>query len=108
MTVHEGFQPAEIANAPTLLKCVWGVSLFLIFGLQFRLWAGEGSYAQVWNLQQQIEQQKTLNQRLAERNSKLDAEVIDLKNGRKAIEEKARNELGMVKKGETFILVIED
>ncbi|MCG8613092.1 MAG: septum formation initiator family protein, partial [Pseudomonadales bacterium] len=44
----------------------------------------------------------------AERNSKLDAEVIDLKNGRKAIEEKARNELGMVKKGETFILVIEN
>ncbi|MDH5601148.1 MAG: cell division protein FtsB [Gammaproteobacteria bacterium] len=80
----------------------------LFFVLQYELWFGEGSLATVWRLQQDIEQQKTENKKIAQRNQSLLAEVKDLKKGNAAIEERARNELGMIKKGETYIQVVDD
>jgi cell division protein FtsB len=72
------------------------------------LWFGEGSLATVWRLQQNIEEQKKDNKKIAQRNQSLLAEVKDLKKGDAAIEERARNELGMIKKGETYIQVVDD
>ena len=80
----------------------------LFFILQYELWFGEGSLATVWRLQQDIEQQKNENKKIAQRNQSLLAEVKDLKKGDAAIEERARNELGMIKKGETYIQVIDN
>ena len=80
--------------------------LFLI--LQYDLWLGEGSLATVWRLQQEITAQKEENKKISERNKALVAEVNDLKKGKSAIEERARNELGMIKKGETYIQVVDD
>ena len=85
------------------LAIVLGVLLVL---LQFRLWVGDGSVAEVWGLRQQVEAQRTENTALHERNQALEAEVLDLKTGLAAIEERARSELGMIKEGETFYQVV--
>jgi cell division protein FtsB len=76
--------------------------------LQLTLWFGDDSLAEVWQLRQQINAQKDENKQLQERNAALEAEVQDLKQGLAAIEERARNELGMVKKDETFFQLVEE
>ena len=81
------------------------VLILLLAGLQYRLWVGEGSLAHVKNLQQQIAEQKGENERLLERNRILEAEVMELKRGMETVEERARQELGMVKEGETLYLM---
>ncbi|SEI75059.1 cell division protein FtsB [Azotobacter beijerinckii] len=78
------------------------VLALLLGGLQYRLWVGDGSLAQVTELKQQISEQKSENERLHERNRLLDAEVQELKKGMETVEERARHELGMVKEGETL------
>jgi len=78
------------------------VLLLLLAGLQYRLWVGNGSLAQVADLTQQIAEQHAENARLLERNRVLDAEVLELKKGMETVEERARHELGMVKDGETL------
>ncbi len=82
--------------------------IFLLVLLQYRLWVGDGSLAEVWDLYQQVEMQTQENQRLRERNQALEAEVQDLKQGLEAIEERAREELGMIRDGETFYQIVED
>jgi cell division protein FtsB len=74
--------------------------------LQYPLWFGSGGMYAVWQLKREISAQQAENARLRERNAALAAEVDDLKQGSGAIEERARAELGMVKKGETFYQVI--
>lgn len=82
------------------------VVLFVL--LQYKLWVGDGSLAEVWDLYRQTELQKQENQRLQERNQALEAEVEDLKQGLDSIEERAREELGMIRDDETFYHIIED
>ncbi len=84
------------------------ILLVLALVLQYRLWVGDGSLAGVWRLKQRISGQQEENQALGERNRILEAEVGDLKEGLEAIEERARFDLGMIKKGETFYMVVED
>ncbi len=83
------------------------VLILLLAGLQYRLWVGDGSLAQVAALQQQIAEQKGENQRLLERNRILEAEVLELKKGMETVEERARHELGMLKEGETLYQLTE-
>lgn len=80
---------------------------FLLLWLQYRLWVGDGSLAEVWDLYSQVEWQREENRQLRERNQALEAEVQDLKKGLGAIEERAREELGMIKEGEDFYQIIE-
>lgn len=79
----------------------------LLLGLQYKLWVGEGSLAEIWSLHQAGEVQREENARLKERNAALEAEVQDLKQGLDAVEERARSELGMIKDGETFYQIVE-
>ncbi|MCP3869337.1 MAG: cell division protein FtsB [Gammaproteobacteria bacterium] len=82
--------------------------LFLLFvTLQYRLWVGEGSLAEVHNLKQEIDAQKHKIEQLQERNRNLQAEVENLKQGKDAIEERARSGLGMIRENETYYQVIE-
>jgi cell division protein FtsB len=81
------------------------VLFFLIAVLQYPLWFGKGGWLRVWDMDQQLEAQQEVNQKLELRNAGLDAEVRDLKNGYEAIEERARFELGLVKPGEVFVQV---
>ncbi|NQD79107.1 cell division protein FtsB [Pseudomonas seleniipraecipitans] len=83
------------------------VLVLILAGLQYRLWVGEGSLAQVTDLQQQIADQEGENERLLERNRILEAEVMELKKGMETVEERARHELGMVKDGETLYQLAE-
>ena len=83
--------------------------MVLIAALQYPLWLSKkGSWLTVWNLNQQISQQKDKNDQLKARNASLDEEVRDLKHGYAAIEERARSELGMVKQDEVFIQVLDN
>ena len=78
------------------------VLILMLAGLQYRLWVGNGSLAQVASLNQQIADQHAENEALLERNRVMDAEVLELKKGMETVEECARHELGMVKEGETL------
>lgn len=89
------------------MKALIAILIVLLLILQYKLWFGDGNMREVWKLQAAIEEQKKENEKLRERNAALEAEVQDLKQGMEAIEERARNELGMIKKGETFYQIIE-
>ena len=85
------------------------VILVLLLGLlQYRLWVGDGSLAEVRQLKQKIRAQESENEALRERNRHLEADVYDLKEGLDAVEERARWELGMVRKDEVFYLVVDE
>jgi cell division protein FtsB len=79
----------------------------LLLLLQYPLWFGSGGLLVLWQLRQESVAQGIENTQLRERNQTLAAEVADLKSGHEALEERARRELGMVKKGESFYQVIE-
>ncbi len=74
--------------------------------LQWRLWAGPDGVPQVLELRRAIEAQRQRNAELAERNRALAAEVRDLKHGLTAVEERARQELGMIRRDETFFRIV--
>ncbi len=80
----------------------------LIALIQYPLWLGKGSWLRVWEVDQQIQAQRATNQKLQARNAALDAEVRDLKQGLDAIEERARSELGMIKRDEIFFQILGD
>jgi len=83
-----------------------GMLAVLLVLLQYPLWLGEGGWLAVRQGANRLATQEVLNQRLRQRNETLHAEVIDLKQGREAIEERARSELGMIAPDETFIRVL--
>ena len=75
--------------------------------IQYPLWLGKGGWLRVWDLERQLVQQRSVNGRLSARNEALAAEVADLRDGSRAIEERARYDLGMVKPGEVFVQINE-
>jgi len=74
----------------------------LIVALQYPMWLGKGGWLQVRQYDRQLAEQRAQNETLKARNEALDAEVRDLKTGYDAIEERARNELGMIRQDEVF------
>lgn len=94
----------SVAALPRAL--FWLLLVVFVF-LQLRLWTGDGSLAEVWQLRGEIDKQQQENYVLSERNRRLTAEVKDLKEGLEAVEERARSQLGMIKKDETFYLIID-
>ena len=89
------------------MKALTLIFVVLIALLQYPLWLGKGSWLRVWNVNQQIDEQKDKNATFKQRNETLNAEVRDLKQGNAAIEERARSELGMIKQDEVFYQVID-
>lgn len=90
------------------MKWIGILLIIILLGLQYRLWIGAGSLAEIWTVKGKIAEQQHRNERLKLRNELLKAEVADLKKGLEAIEERARMDLGMIKKGETFYQLVED
>lgn len=82
--------------------------VILIALAQYPLWYGKGSWLNVFEIDQQVAAQRQTNQKLQNRNTVLEAEVNDLKKGLDAIEELARNELGMIRKDEVFFQILEN
>ena len=89
------------------MKTLMVILCLLLLVLQSRLWFGDGGLIEIHRLQQAVDTQQSRNGALKERNAALEAEVIDLKTGVAAIEERARSDLGMIKKGETFYQTVE-
>lgn len=89
------------------MKVLLGALVVVLVMLQVNLWVGEGSFSQLRSLESQVEVQKQENVVLADRNLELENEVLDLKTGLDAVEERARSEFGMVKDGETLFLIVE-
>jgi cell division protein FtsB len=83
---------------------ILGVLLVLV---QYPLWLGKGGWLRVWDVDRQLASQRAKNDMLQARNEALDAEVRDLKQGYEAIEERARFELGMVRKDEVFFQIVD-
>ena len=75
-------------------------------GLQAELWFSDDGYRKTVGLREAVAEQRELNEALRERNAALDAEVINLKQGRDAAEERARTDLGMIGRQETFYQVV--
>ena len=82
------------------------IGLILLVALQYRLWLGEGGLQDVWLLEDEVAERNTHIQTLKDRNESLKAEVLDLKRGLSALEERARGELGMISNNEVFYQVI--
>jgi cell division protein FtsB len=80
--------------------------LAIVLGLQYRLWLSDRGVRELTRLEAAVATQRATNQRLAERNAQLAAEVRDLKSGMAALEERARSELGMTGANETFYQVV--
>jgi cell division protein FtsB len=79
----------------------------LLVLIQYPLWFGKGGWLRVAELEREVRLEQERNDRLAARNAALDAEVRDLKQGLEAVEERARFELGMVRRDEVFFQVVE-
>src|ERR1044071_8242796 len=80
--------------------------LTVVLGLQYRLWLSRDGVREVARLSEAVVRQKAENEELVARNQQMVAEVSDLKAGMTAIEERARSELGMIGRNETFYQVV--
>jgi len=90
------------------MRILQALLVIIILGLQMRLWVGPGSVAEIQRLEEAIVSQEEENRILEECNQELLVEVEELKNGTDAIEEMARNDLGLIGEGETFFMIVDD
>ena len=94
-------QPASAA-----LRCVIIILGCVLALLQWRLWFSADGWPEVVRLRNDVSAQQAENEQLAARNARLQAEVSDLKEGFEALEERARSDLGMIGKDESFYLIV--
>ena len=80
--------------------------LLLLIAIQYPLWLGKGGWLKVYEMERQLQLQEAKNSLLALRNAKLAGDVKDLKEGTRAIEERARVEHGIIKEGEYFVQIL--
>lgn len=88
------------------MRVFTAILLILLVSLQYRLWFGKNSVPDYLDLRDDVIHQQSVNANLKQRNKLLYADTDDLKLGLEAIEERARNELGMIKGNETFFRLI--
>lgn len=84
-----------------------GLLLILLAGLQYRLWFAQGSLAEQHRLELQLREQTEINRKLRERNAVVEREVLELQSGTQGVEQRAREQLGLIREGETFYLVVD-
>ena len=90
----------------TVMKILIGFLGFVFLTLQYQLWLGDDSVRSLNLLEVELQTQRSNNEELMDRNQQLEIEVLDLKNGLEAIEERARSELGMIGKDEIFYMLL--
>lgn len=88
------------------MKTILGTLVILLLLLQYEFWFSDGGMKTVWKMQKDISVQSKTNAALDKRNQILIAEIKDLQSGNAAIEARARNDLGMVKKGEVYYQIV--
>lgn len=87
------------------MRLLTALLLILLALLQYRLWFGQHSIADYFRQQEELRSQQASNLELEKRNRVLRADVKDLQQGLDAIEERARNELGLIRQDEVFFRV---
>lgn len=89
------------------MKTLWVILILVLLGLQYKLWLGDGNVHDLIDVENKNVAQEERNQKLMARNQSLVAEISELKSGQQALEEKARDNLGMIKPGETYYNLVE-
>lgn len=89
------------------LRILAAVLVSLMVFLQYRLWFGDGGIAEGVRLQEKIVVEEARNAELKARNDRLAHQVLELQNGHMAVEQHAREELGLVKEGEDYYQFVE-
>ena len=89
------------------MKVLYGFLIIVFLNFQFQLWLGEDSVRELNMLQNELYAQRQINAEIEERNRLLEIEVVELKTGLEAVEERARSELGMIEEGEIFYLLLD-
>ncbi|MEP4484304.1 MAG: cell division protein FtsB [Halioglobus sp.] len=89
------------------MRWLLAVLVVILVALQYRLWIAEGSLAEKRRLEQQVVEQTEVNRKLSLRNAVLEREVLELQTGNEAVEERAREQLGLIREGEVFYQVVE-
>ncbi len=87
------------------MRPLCAVLTVLLVLIQGPLWFGKGGWIHVWELDRKLDKQLQINLALGGRNDALEAEVKDLHEGRAAVEERARYELGMIRNDEVFVQI---
>ncbi len=87
-------------------RCILSVLAVLALLMQINLWLSDDGYRKTRELRSAVAEHRQQNRSLKERNVALEAEVLNLKNGREAAEERARTDLGMIGHKETFYQVV--
>jgi len=90
------------------LRWLFVALLVILTALQYRLWFAEGSLAEQRRLELQVQEQTRINSHLLERNAVLEREVLELQSGNKGVEQRAREQLGLIREGETFYQFVEN
>jgi cell division protein FtsB len=88
------------------MKIFFIILLIVLAFFQYQLWFSGNGYFRAWHLRDELVKEKKLTRELTVRNATLEAEVKDLKQGHDAVEENARQQLGMIKKNEVFYRVV--
>jgi cell division protein FtsB len=89
------------------LQMLIAALIAVLVALHYLLWLAEDGVRQTYALRIAIQAQTEENVVLNERNRALEADVLDLKNGLMAIEERARSEMGMIRPDETFYRILD-
>jgi len=87
------------------MKFVTLLLVFLLVMMQVNVWLTKDGYSRLAEIKELIQDQQKENNEMVSRNSQLKEEIKDLKDGYSAIEEKAREDIGMIKEGEEFYLL---
>ena len=88
------------------MKFILGALIGLLVLLQYEFWFSDGGMKTVWQLKKDIAHQQAVNDALSKQNNALSVDISRLKYGENAVESRARNELGMTKKGEVFFQIV--
>ena len=89
------------------MKFITLLLVLLLLIIQINIWLNKDGYSSIVEIKELIQNQQKENDEMVSRNSQLKEEIKDLKNGFSAIEEKAREDIGMIKEGEEFYLITE-
>lgn len=84
------------------------VCIGLLLLLQYRLWFADGSLAERQRLEKQVQEQTRVNDDLRQRNAVLEREVVELQTGNAGVEQRAREQLGLIREGETYYHLEQD
>lgn len=101
-----GWRNSPVGEGLTL-RWLLSILLLLLGLLQYRLWFADGSFAEQHRLEQQVEEYTRINAELQARNAVLEREVLELQTGNKGVEQRAREQLGLVREGETYYQIVD-